>query len=99
VSSTPARPAVGNQKWLSEIVWPHFWATPLLLVVSIILHRTMRAFIRVIGGDTVREMFFGPPPNVRPSPSPVALWSGHRRLLSMLRRRPIALDVRLHSLQ
>jgi len=58
----------GNQKLLAEIVWPHFWATQLLLIVIIFMYCAMRELIRVIGPDKVREMFFGAPPNSRPSP-------------------------------
>ena len=57
----------GNDKLLAEMVWPHFWATQLLLVVIIFIYCTMRELIRAIGPSKVREMFFGPPPNVRPS--------------------------------
>jgi len=57
-----------NKELLAKIVWPHFWAAQLLLVVIIFMYCTMRELIRVIGRDKVREMFFGPPPNARPSP-------------------------------
>jgi hypothetical protein len=50
----------GNQKLLAEIVWPHFWAIQILLVVLILMYCTMRELFRVIGGDKVRRMFFGP---------------------------------------
>ena len=60
--------AAANEELLAKIVWPHFWATQLLLVVIIFMYCTMRELIRVIGRDKVREMFFGPPPNARPSP-------------------------------
>ena len=50
----------GNQKLLAEIVWPHFWAIQILLVVLILMYCTMREFVRVIGGDEVRRIFFGP---------------------------------------
>ena len=50
----------GNEKLLAEIVWPHFWAIQILLVVLILMYCTMRELIRVIGGDKVRRMFFGP---------------------------------------
>ncbi len=50
----------GNQKLLAEIVWPHFWAIQILLVVLILMYCTMREVIREIGGDKVRQMFFGP---------------------------------------
>ena len=54
-----------NAKLLSEIVWPHFWATEILLLALIFMYCTMRELIRVIGKDKVREMFFGAPPNAR----------------------------------
>jgi len=50
----------GNQKLVAEIVWPHFWAIQLLLVVLILIYCTMHELIRVIGGDKVRQIFFGP---------------------------------------
>jgi hypothetical protein len=50
----------GNQKLLAEIVWPHFWAIQILLVVLILMYCTIREVIREIGGDKVRQMFFGP---------------------------------------
>src|SRR5512139_825246 len=50
----------GNEKLLGELVWPHFWAIQILLVVLILMYCTMRELIRVIGGNKVRRMFFGP---------------------------------------
>ena len=50
----------GNQKLLSEIVWPHFWAIQIFLLVLILMYCTMREFVRVIGGDRMRYIFFGP---------------------------------------
>ena len=50
----------GSEKLLAEIVWPHFWAIQILLVVLILMYCTMREVIREIGGDKVRQMFFGP---------------------------------------
>ena len=55
----------GNQKLLAEIVWPHFWAIQILLVVLILMYCTMREFARVIGEDKVRRMFFGPQQETR----------------------------------
>ena len=57
----------GNHKLLIEIVWPHFLATEMLLVAILFSYCTIREIIRVIGRDKAREMFFGPPRNVRPS--------------------------------
>jgi len=51
----------GNQKLLAEIVWPHFWAIQILLVVLILMYCTMHELVRVIGRDQVREIFFGTP--------------------------------------
>ena len=53
----------GNEKLLTEIVWPHFWAIQIILVVLILMYCTMRELVRVIGGDKVRRMFFGPMEN------------------------------------
>ena len=50
----------GNEKLLAEIVWPHFWAIQIFLVVLILIYCTMRELVRVIGGDKVRQIFFGP---------------------------------------
>ena len=47
---------------LAELVWAHFWAIQILLLVLILMYCTMRELVRVIGADKVREIFFGPPP-------------------------------------
>ena len=49
----------GNEKLLAEIVWPHFWALQIFLLVLILMYCTMRELIRVIGRDKVRRLFFG----------------------------------------
>jgi hypothetical protein len=54
----------GNQKLFAEIVWPHFWAIQILLVVLILMYCTMHELVRVIGRDKVLEIFFGTPPAV-----------------------------------
>ena len=50
-----------NEKLLATIVWPHYWAIEILLLVIIFMYCTMRELIRAIGRDKVREMFFGSP--------------------------------------
>jgi len=50
----------GNEKLLSEIVWPHFWALQIFLLVLILMYCTTYEFVRVIGADRVRRIFFGP---------------------------------------
>jgi hypothetical protein len=50
----------GNHKLFAEIVWPHFWAIQILLLLLILMYCTMRELVRVIGAGKVRAMFFGP---------------------------------------
>ena len=52
----------GNQKLLSEIVWPHFWAIQIILFVMIAMYCTMHELVRVIGKEKVIRIFFGPMP-------------------------------------
>jgi len=50
----------GNQKLLAEIVWPHFWAIQIFLVVLILIYCATRELVRVIGGVKMRQIFLGP---------------------------------------
>jgi hypothetical protein len=52
----------GNQKLLAEIVWPHFWAIQIILLVLIVVYCTMHELVRVIGKEKVLRIFFGPLP-------------------------------------
>ena len=52
----------GNDKLLAEIVWPHFWAAQIILLVLILMYCVGRELVRVIGRDKVMRMFFGPAP-------------------------------------
>jgi hypothetical protein len=56
-----------NQQLLAEIVWPHFWAIQMLLVVLLLMYCTMHELVRVLGRDKVLEMLFGTPPAPRGS--------------------------------
>ena len=58
--------AAANEKLLATIVWPHFWAIQIVLVVLIFNYCVVHEFSRFIGAAKVREMFFGPPPDARP---------------------------------
>jgi len=51
----------GNAKMLSEIVWPHFLAIQIFLVIVIFVYCTARELVRVIGTDRMRKIFFGLP--------------------------------------
>ena len=52
----------GNEKLLTHMVWPHFWAIQLILFVLIVMYCTMHELVRVIGKDKVWQIFFGPMP-------------------------------------
>jgi hypothetical protein len=52
----------GNERLLAEIVWPHYWAIQILLLVLIAMYCTMHELARAIGGHKLRQMFFGPMP-------------------------------------
>src|SRR6184192_1282332 len=52
----------GNQKLLAEIVWPHFWAIQIILLVLIVMYCTIHELVRVIGREEVLRIFFGPMP-------------------------------------
>jgi len=52
----------GNEKMLATIIWPHFWAVQILLVVLIVLYCVMHELVRQIGRDRFVRMFFGPLP-------------------------------------
>jgi hypothetical protein len=51
-----------NEKLLAEIVWPHFWAIQIILLVLIVAYCTMHELVCVIGRDKVLRIFFGPMP-------------------------------------
>jgi hypothetical protein len=55
----------GNEKLLAEMVWPHFWAIQIILVVLIFDYCVIRELVRVIGADKFRAMIFGPPASAR----------------------------------
>ena len=48
----------GNQQLLAEIVWPHFWAIQILLVVLILMYCTIHELVPVIGRDKILGIFF-----------------------------------------
>jgi len=54
----------GNEKLLAEMVWPHFWAIQIMLVVLIFDYCVMHELARVIGVKKLQEMFFGKPASV-----------------------------------
>jgi hypothetical protein len=53
----------GNQKLLSEIIWPHFWAIQIILLVLIAPYCMVHELVRVIGREKALRIFFGPMPS------------------------------------
>ncbi|MBK7424373.1 MAG: hypothetical protein IPJ48_15550 [Propionivibrio sp.] len=51
----------GNEKLLSEIVWPHFWALQIVLLVIILNYCVIRELGRVLGERRMLRMFFHEP--------------------------------------
>ena len=51
----------GNDRLLATIVWPHYWAIQLALVIIILVYCATRELGRAMGGDKLLGMFFGPP--------------------------------------
>ena len=52
----------GNKELLAKIIWPHFWAIQIILLVLIAMYCTMHELVRVIGREKVLRIFFGPMP-------------------------------------
>jgi hypothetical protein len=52
----------GNEKLLSEMVWPHYWAVEIVLFMLILVYCTARELGRVIGKEKLLRLFFGPTP-------------------------------------
>jgi len=59
--------SAANRQLLDEIVWPHFWAIQLWIIVLMFLYCSLRELVRALGADEVRRMFFGPPARPRRS--------------------------------
>jgi len=57
--------AEGNRDLWREIVWPHFWAIQLWLLVLLFFYCALRELVRALGADKVRQMFFGSPAGPR----------------------------------
>jgi hypothetical protein len=52
----------GNKKLLAEMVWPHFWAIQIILLVLIAMYCTIHELVRVVGKQKLLRIFFGPLP-------------------------------------
>jgi len=48
----------GNEKLLAEMVWPHFWAIQIILLVLIFDYCVIRELARALGRKKLIDMFF-----------------------------------------
>lgn len=48
-----------NEKLWAEMIWPHFLAIQILLVMLILVYCTMRELVRLIGREKMGQIFFG----------------------------------------
>ena len=52
----------GNEKLLSVIIWPHFFAIQIIFFILIAMYCTVHELVRVIGREKALRIFFGPMP-------------------------------------
>lgn len=53
--------APAHRRLIAEIVWPHFWAVQIWLLVLLFVYCALRELVRALGRERVRVMFFGAP--------------------------------------
>lgn len=51
--------AEANRTMLDQVVWPHFWAVQLWLLVLFLMYCSLRELVRALGPARVRTLFFG----------------------------------------
>lgn len=54
--------ASANEHMVDEVVWPHFWAAQIWMLVLFLLYCTLRELARYMGGERMRAIFLGPMP-------------------------------------
>lgn len=55
--------AAASTLMIDSVVWPHFWAVQLLMLVLFLQYCTLREFTRAVGSSKVRALFLGPLPD------------------------------------
>ena len=53
--------AEANRRLFEEIVWPHFWAVQLWLLVLLLVYCAFRELVRALGRERIIAMFFTEP--------------------------------------
>lgn len=57
-----------NRRIFSEIVWPHFWAVQLWMLILLLAFCAFRELVRALGRQRVIALFFHPPSRSSPGP-------------------------------
>ncbi|APG28990.1 hypothetical protein A7E78_02520 [Syntrophotalea acetylenivorans] len=52
--------ARANRHLLDEVVWPHFWAIQIWLLIIFLVFCSLRELIRILGRERMARIFFGP---------------------------------------
>jgi hypothetical protein len=53
--------AIANRRLVAEIVWPHFWAVQLWLLILLLVYCAVRELVRALGKEKINQMFFKEP--------------------------------------
>jgi hypothetical protein len=53
--------ALANRHLLDEVVWTHFWAVQIWLLVLFLFYCAARELVRALGRDRMISLFFGSP--------------------------------------
>jgi hypothetical protein len=53
--------ALANRQLIDEVIWPNFWAVQIWLMMTFLVYCTLRELTRVLGGEQMKRLFFGPP--------------------------------------
>jgi hypothetical protein len=53
--------AEANRHLFDQIVWPHFWAVQLWLLVLLLVYCALRELVRALGRDRIIRLFFFEP--------------------------------------
>jgi hypothetical protein len=48
-----------NRQLMDEVIWPHFWAIQIWLLLLLLVYCSFRELVRALGRDRVLQMFFG----------------------------------------
>jgi hypothetical protein len=59
--------AAANRHLLDDMIWPHFWAIQIWLVVLLLMYCTLDELVRAVGWGRVRELFLGVPRKAAPA--------------------------------